>query len=199
MDVLQSRMARGFSLAETVVVIGILAVVGLSLGSMIVFFYRSNAYLLEETSAIDSANRGLDASYINAREASYGEDGSYPIAVAGTSTLTFYSDVDKDGPVEKVRLYLAGTTLYRAVTNASGNPPTYAAQPETLYTISTWVKNATSSPIFQYYDALGNELTGTINIADIRSIRTRLDIDVNPLRAPNVLTFERTATLRNLR
>ncbi len=190
---------RGFTFTETLVVVAILGMVGAALGNMIVFFYRSNAFLLEATSAVDSANRGLEISYTNTREASYGEDGSYPIAAAGTSTLTFYSDVDKDGPVEKVRLYRVGTTLYRAVTNAAGNPPSYAGQPETTYTISTWVKNATNTPLYRYYDDAGTELTGTIDISAIRSIRTRLDIDVNPLRAPNVVTFERTATLRNLR
>ncbi len=190
---------KGFSLAETVIVVAILAVVGGALSSMIVFFYRSNAYLLEATSALDSANRGLDSAYSNTREASYSEDGAYPIAAAGTSTITFYSDVDKDGPVEKVRLYLVGTTFYRGVTNAAGNPPSYAGQPETTFTISAWVKNATNTPIFRYYDAGGTELTGTIDTASVRSIRTRLDVDVNPLRAPNVVTLERTATLRNLR
>lgn len=189
---------KGFTLAETLVVTAILGTVALALTSMIWFFYRSNAYLLEQTSAVDSANRGLNIAYKDIREASYGEDGSFPIASAATSTMTFYSDVDKDGPVEKVRLYTSNGTFYRGVTNASGSPPAYGGQ-ETVTTIATWVKNATSTPIIRYYDAAGGELTGTIAISSVRSVRIRLDVDLNPQRAPNVLTLERTATLRNLR
>lgn len=190
---------KAFTLAETLVVLAILSTVGLALSSLIVFFYKSNAYLLEQTSAVDSSNRGLNIAYKDVREASYGEDGSYPIASASTSTLTFYSDVDGDGPVEKVRLYRSGDTFSRGVTNAAGNPPAYTGQPETTFTIATWVKNATTTPLFQYYNAAGTELTGTIDISAVRSVRVRLEVDVNPTRAPNIIQLERTATLRNLR
>lgn len=190
---------KAFTIAETLVVIAILGTVGITLSNMIVYFYRSNTYLLEQTSAVDSANRGLDRAYTSVREASYGEDGSYPVASAATSTVTFYSDVDSDGPVEMVRLYLSGETLYRGVTNAAGNPPTYVGQTEAVTTISTAVKNATSTPLFRYYNVSGVELTGTIDITQVRSVRTRIDVDLNPSRAPNIVTLERTATLRNLR
>ncbi len=190
---------KAFTLAETVVVIAILGTAGIALSTMIAFFYRSNAYLLEQTSAVDSSNRGLEFAYKDIREASYGEDGSYPIASAATSSITFYSDVDADGPVEKVRLYRTGDTFFRGVTNAAGNPPSYSGQTETTYTIARDVKNATSSPLFRYYNASGLELTGTIDIAEVRSVRVNIQVDLNPTRAPNVVSLERTATLRNLR
>ncbi len=192
-------MLRAFSLAETIIVIAIIGVVGLALNSMIGYFYRSNAYLLQETSAIDSAHRGLEFAFGNLREASYGDDGSYPVENAATSTVTFYSDVDKDGPVEKVRLYLASGTLYRGVTNSAGNPPSYAGQTESTFTISTSVVNGTSTPIFRYYDATGAELTGTVDTSKISSISTTLRVDLNPLRAPDIFTLTGRATLRNLR
>ncbi len=190
---------KAFTLAETVVVVAILGAAGVALSGMIAFFYKSNAYLLEQTSAVDSASRGLSIAHKDIREASYGEDGAYPIAVAATSTITLFSDVDGDGPVEKVRFYIQNGTLYRAVTNAAGNPPSYSGQPESLYTIATSVMNASTSPLFRYYSAAGTELTGTIDIAAVRSIRIQLLTDLNPQRAPNVVLLERSATLRNLR
>ncbi len=190
---------KAFTLAETLVVVAILGTAGIALSGMIAFFYRSNAYLLEQTSAIDSATRGLTVSHRDIREASYGEDGSYPISAAATSTITFFSDVDSDRPVEKIRLYLSGGTLYRAVTNAGGNPPSYASQPETISTLATYVTNTAASPLFRYYNAAGVELTGAIDVAAIRSVRIQLQTDLNPQRAPNIVTLERTATLRNLR
>ncbi|MEK7100996.1 MAG: hypothetical protein AAB921_02760 [Patescibacteria group bacterium] len=190
---------KAFTLAETVVVVAILGAAGVALSGMIAFFYKSNAYLLEQTSAVDSASRGLSIAHRDIREASYGEDGAYPIATAATSTITLFSDVDSDGPVEKVRFYIQNGTLYRAVTNAAGNPPSYVGQSESITTIATSVTNAASSPLFRYYSAAGSELTGTIDIAAVRSIRIQLLTDLNPQRAPNVVLLERSTTLRNLR
>lgn len=192
-------MERGFTLAETVVVVTLTTLVGLGLFAMIAYFYRANAYLLEATSAVDSASGGLSEALESLREASYAEDGTYPLAAAATSSVTFYGDMDDDASVERVRLYLQSGTFYRGVTDAAGNPPVYTGQTEDIETIATWVKNATSTPIFRYYDDDGVEITGTINIARVRSVRTRLDVDINPLRAPNILILEGAATLRNLR
>ena len=190
---------RGFTLVEIVVVVGLTGLVGLGLLSMITFFYRSNAFLLEATSAVDSASRGVNQSLEHLREASYGEDGGYPLAVAATSSVTFYSDLDVDSSIERVRLYLTNGILYRGVTEASGNPPSYTGQPEITTVLATDVKNATSTPAFRYFDEGGIELTGVIDIAEVRTVRVRFDVDINPQRAPNILTLEGGATLRNLR
>ena len=190
---------RGFTLAETLVVIAIVSVVGLALSTMITYFYKSNAFLLEQTAANDSAQRGLTRAFESLREASYGEDGSYPILQAATSSITFYSDIDTDTPVEKVRLYLSNGTFYRGVTNAAGNPPTYTGQAETVSTIATNVKNAPATPLFRYIDSAGTELSGVVNLSDIAAVRIHLEVDLNPARAPNILILEQTATIRNLR
>lgn len=192
-------MQRGFTFVEMVVVVGLTGLVGVGLLSMISYFYRSNAYLLEATSAVDSASRGVNESLALLRGASYGEDGSYPLLAAATSSVTFYANGDGDEAIERVRLYLSGGVLYQGVTNASGNPPSYTGQSESTSVIATWVKNSPATPAFRYFDSDGVELTGTINIASVRTVRTRFDVDINPQRAPNILTLEGGATLRNLR
>lgn len=182
-----------------VVVVGLTGLVGVGLLSMIAYFYRSNAYLLEATSAVDSASRGVNESLTLLRGASYGEDGSYPLLAAATSSVTFYANGDGDPAIERVRLYLSGGVLYQGLMNASGNPPSYTGQTESTSVIATWVKNGSATPAFRYFDSDGIELTGTINIASVRTVRTRFDVDINPQRAPNILTIEGGATLRNLR
>lgn len=190
---------RGFTLMEMLVVVALTGLVGVGLLSMISYFYRSNAYLLEATSAVDSASRGVRDSLTLLRGASYGEDGAYPLMAAATSSVTFYANGDGDESIERVRLYLSGGVLYKGVTNASGNPPSYTGQTESTSVIATWVKNDASTPAFRYFDRDGTELTGTINIAAVRTVRARFDVDINPQRAPNLLTIEGGATLRNLR
>jgi hypothetical protein len=182
------------------VVIFITGLVGLSLNSMIATFYKNNGYLIQETTAIDSAHRGLSTSFIDLREASYGDDGSYPILAVATSSVTFFSDIDGDGSVEKIRLYLSKGTFYRGVTDSTSSPPTYVGQKEATTTIATYVRNSTSTPLFRFYDDSGFELSSsTIPIASIRSISTSVMVDLNPLRAPDILILQETATLRNLR
>lgn len=193
--------SRGFTLVETLVVIAIVTVVSIAITTAIRYFYQSNAFLLEQTAALDSARRGVLDTVHAIREASYGNDGSYPIAAAATSTITFYSDVKNVGSVAKIRYYLQGTTLYRGVTSSAGSPPSYAGQPETVSTIATYVRNPGTAPVFTYFDVNGLQLSTTTspNVAQISSVGINMQIDLNPNRAPNIFTLTESATLRNLR
>lgn len=190
---------RGFTLAETLAVIAILSMVGVALSVSIVQGFRGNAYVFEAASSVDNARRGVTTALQNLREASYAQDGAYPIASAATSTVTFYSDVDQDGPVEKVRMYLTNGTLYRSVTNPTGNPPTYTGQPEVIQTVVGYVRNGTSTPLFTYFDASGAQLSAPVDVSKVAFITMSMDVDLNPTRAPNVYTLTGSATLRNLR
>jgi prepilin-type N-terminal cleavage/methylation domain-containing protein len=188
---------RGFTLVETLVVVSIVGVVGIVLSSTILYFYRANTYVLQGSQAVAEARRSVSYIASNFREALYADDGAYPIATASTSTLTFYADVDKDGGVEKVRIYRVGTSLYRGVVNAVGSPATYTGQAEATTTLAVNLRNGTSTPLFTYFNSAGTELTGTVNVADIRSMNMTLMIDLNPSRAPDIYTLTGTATLRN--
>lgn len=191
---------RGFTLIETLVVLAVLTVATGAIASTIVTFYRGNAFLLEQTAALESARRGVfDAARI-LREASYGDDGSYPIAAVGTSTITVFADIDADRSVERVRYFVSGTTLFRTVTNAAGSPPVYPLAASATTTIATDLRNGTSTPLFTYLDASGAALPSTSTpIASITAVRIQLMVDLNPNRAPNVFTLTQNATFRNLR
>lgn len=190
---------RGLTLAETLVVIALTLLVGGALLSVIRMFYQNNAYIFEATTAVDSARRGLAVSLSALREASYGDDGNYPIAAAATSSITFYSDIDSDGGIERVKVWVYQDSLYRVVTNAAGNPPSYTGQTGASTTIATHVRNGTSTPVFAYYDSAGTQLSTTSpDVSDIASVAATLMVDINPSRAPNILTLTGGATIRNL-
>lgn len=189
---------RGFTLIETMVVIGITTIMMLALASLIQSFYRTNAYILEQTLAVNSARRSIENAMQDLREASYGADGSYPIAAADGSGVTFYADIEGDLVVEKARYYLSGGALYRGVTVPAGNPPVYTNQPEVVDLVVDNVRNDTT-PIFQYFDDTGAELTDPVNVALITSITALVMTDVNPNRAPLVYSLPGSATLRNVR
>lgn len=189
---------RGFTLPEMLVVIAILGMVGAALSGIIVQTYKGNAYVFEAASSVDNARRGLTDSLQDLREATYGEDGAYPVATAATSSIMFYADVDSDNPVERVRVYLSNGTLYRGVTNSAGNPPSYTGQPETVQTVVGYVRNDATTPLFTYYDSTGALLTAPVNVSDVAFVTMDIRVDLNPTRAPNVYALTGSATLRNL-
>ncbi len=191
---------RGFTLVESMVVVALTALVTGALLSAIQVFYRGNAYVFESAVSVDSARRGLTTALQNLREASYSDDGAYPITAAATSTVTFYSDVDSDGGMERVRIFIQDNVLYRVVTNSAGNPPSYAGQAGATTTIVANVRNGTTTPLFRYFNSSGVALATTSpDISQVSSVTATLMIDLNPNRAPNVLTLTGSATLRNLR
>jgi prepilin-type N-terminal cleavage/methylation domain-containing protein len=192
------RAHKGFTLIEMVVVIGILAVVGVALTGMISYVYRTNAFIFEETSATDSARRGVQFALENIREATYGADGSYPLSTAATSTIAFYADVDNDGVVEKIRYYLTNGTLYRGVTNPAGAPPAYTGQTESSTVVASYVRNDASTPVFHYYDDTGAELSAPADVSKVASVSAVVGVDVDPRRAPLTYTLIGTATIRSV-
>jgi prepilin-type N-terminal cleavage/methylation domain-containing protein len=191
-------MTRGFTLIETLTVVAIFGLLSVGMFSAIGYIYRNNAYVFESAAAVENARRGLMLSLEHIREASYGDDGSYPLGTAATSSLIFYSDVDMDGGVERVRIYILSGTLYRTVTNAGGNPPSYTGQSPATTTIAEYVRNSSSTPLFRYNDSTGTELASPVDVTRVRSIDIEIQTDLNPNRAPNVLTLTGSATLRNV-
>lgn len=198
MSSILSRSKRGMTLIELIVTISIMTVVTAAVMGIIQSFYKDNDYLIAETAALASARSGVDKTVYDLRQATYGDDGSYPIAAAGTSTLTVYANADHGSDVEKLQYTLLNNTLYTQMTYATGSPPTYTGKQSTT-TIATYVQN-TADPVFTYFDSSGNQLSSSsTNLAAIASIRVKVEINLNPNRGPNTFTLSETATLRNPR
>jgi type II secretory pathway pseudopilin PulG len=193
-----AKARRAFTLVETVVVIAITALILVTLGVLLSYFYKTNKYTLEQAVQVEQARRGVEDALRYLREASYGSDGSYPIKTAATSTITFYTNVDSDQVIERVTYALISGTFYRVVTQPAGNPPAYTGAISTS-TLSMPVVNSTSTPVFHYFDDTGAELPTPANIAQIASVQTTLVVDANINRAPISFTLSGGATLRNLR
>ncbi|MHB8860444.1 MAG: type IV pilus modification PilV family protein [Minisyncoccota bacterium] len=189
---------HGFTLIETIVTVALTAFIMVALGILIQYFYKTNKYALEQTQAVNSARSSIEHTVADLREATYGADGSYPIVVAATSTVTFYANIDSDANIEKVRYYLSGSSLLRGTTDPGGAPLTYAGQPETTTLVIDNMRNGTSTPLFSYFDANGAELTAPVDISKIKSVHIYALTDVNPYRAPAVYSLVGEATLRNL-
>lgn len=194
------NIKKGISLIETIVTIGIFTLIMAVMVSSLIFFYRANAFNIEQAFAVSSGRRGVEQMVQFIREATFAEDGSFPIAEIGTSTITFYSDIDLDNSVERVKFILSGSDFFKEVTNASGDPLSYAPTPDSVSTISDNVRNnLENTDIFEYFDSSGTQIGDFSEITEVAFIRVTLIVNINPTRLPNEFTLRSSATLRNLR
>ena len=100
------KKEKGFTLVETLITIFIFVLAIGLVTAFIVFSYRSQRYNWQQAQAIDEARRGIDTMISELREARMGEDGSYIIEEANGYEIIFYSDIDKDGEIERIRYFI---------------------------------------------------------------------------------------------
>lgn len=180
------------------VTVAIFTILMIAIVESVQFFYRANTSSLEQSFQIDSARRGVEFMVRDIREAQNGDDGSHPIAAMGSTTLTFFSDTDKDASVERIHYELSDTFLYRNVLDSSGAPPTYTGAGSTS-TVSDFVRNDEEGiALFRYYDENGVEITNYTLIGDVRTVTVNLIVNILPIRAPEEFTLRSSATIRNL-
>jgi prepilin-type N-terminal cleavage/methylation domain-containing protein len=193
---------RGFTLAEVITAVAILSLIMVAVSA---FQYNVLSY-----------NRIAEVSLTNAQEAQaliktiskelratqQSANGAYPIAVAATSTITFFSDTDKDGTEEQVRYYLASSTLYRGIIKPTGSPLSYTGS-ESRKILATGLRNSSTTPVFEYfgstYAGTSSAMTYPLTITNIRLVKVNLTIDTDPSRAPVLRTFTTQTVLRNLK
>lgn len=194
---------NGFTLIETLVAVAIFgmiitAVIGIFLNS-----WRYNAVLWEQLST-QTEGRNVTQGFANEiRTASQSSIGAYPLQTANTSTIIFYSNLDADSLVERVRYFMSGKTLTKGVIKPSGNPLTYNTADEVLTDVVHDVANTGTSPIFLYYDenysGSGSPLPSPVDTTEVRVIKMSLKLDENPRLTPAPLYVESEAMLRNLK
>lgn len=194
--------SSGLTFIEMLVYISIFVIIIFAVTSSILSFYKYNAYGFEQLQAVDSARRGIEPAINDIREATYSDEGAYPIVSVATSSLSFYSDVDSDNNIEKVRLFFdVGTnTFKKGLTESAGDPLTYDNQPETLFTLAENVRNVKQGvDIFKYYDNTGAEIIDLSNVFDVTFITMSVVVNINPARSPNDFILRASAALRNLK
>lgn len=189
----------GFSLVETILVVAISTFVFLAMVSAINFFYRTNDYSVQQAAAITSARRGVENMVRDIREASYSNNGAYPVLEMSTSSFTFFSDIDQDEMVEQVRYFLDGTDFKLATTKPTGNPPSYTTGTENIQIVSDNVRNnAQNEPVFRYFNAAGQEMTDLEKREELAFVRVEVIVNVDPNRKPENITLHSSATMRNV-
>ena len=193
---------HGVSLLEVVIALGIFAAATVVTSTYIFQGYTANRYALEMSDAVEHARTGIAAMAREVREARFAENGDYPIVLADAQTFTFYSDLDSDAALERVRYFLSGTNLQKGVIEPVGSPAAYPSGNEVVTTVSQYVRNA-AEPVFTYYTGSYPTVTTPLSTpADpslTRLIILHLKINIDPFTAPGDFTLDQAIHLRNLK
>lgn len=194
----KGELTRGMTLIETMVWISVFTLAMLAIVSTLLSFYRTNAYTLEQATAVTSAQRALEQAVRTIREGAYSSQGAFPIVSIATNDFIFYADIDNDALIERVHYYIQGTTLMRGVLDATGNPPDYTGT-EAASVVAEYVRNTDQSlSTFRYFDEIGSEITNFTNWTSVRFVTVNLAVNVNVATLPNQFTLSSSAAIRNL-
>jgi type II secretory pathway pseudopilin PulG len=199
------RFSRSFTLIETILTIFIFSMSLTLLVTFVINVYRAYGYNFEQAVAINEARKGIETMVREIREARYAADGSYPLKEAGNSQFIFYSDIDRDGNIERVRYFLDGTNFKKGVIDPSGDPPQYLLANEKVSILSVYVRNGAATPVFTYYngdwplDAVHNPLPTLTRLTETKLMHVYLKINVDPNRPPDNFELESDTQIRNLK
>jgi type II secretory pathway pseudopilin PulG len=184
------------TLLELLVALSLFVIIMGAASESLIALYRSSSASSGSAAAISAARVTADAIVRDLRQATYSDAGAPPIATMGTSTLSFYENVDSGASVEKVTYALSGETLTKTVIAASGNPATYDGTPVVISTTGG-VVNISSDPLFRYFDATGAEVSDQSAVSSIRRVSVSLVENAATSTLPDV-EIGTSATLRNL-
>jgi type II secretory pathway component PulJ len=190
----------GFTLVEAIVTIFIYTLVMYAVFVSISTFYTYNAYSMAQSYQVSQARKGIETLVRDAREMTFADDGTYPLARMEEHAVGFFSDIDRDNSVEYVEYELATTTLYKRIYGAVGTPPVYSTTPETTYTLSEFVQNRSQGvSTFLYFDSEGVEAGTSTPVTDVVYMETQIVVNIDPVRDPGEFMLKSSAALRNLK
>ncbi|MES2749226.1 MAG: hypothetical protein V4606_02455 [Patescibacteria group bacterium] len=198
-----ARSNTGFTLIEALVIVALNTVLLLAITSTVTQLYKNHGYTFEQSNEIEVARKGLGTWVRDAREMTSGANGAFAIAIAGTSTLGFFSDIDKDNSIEYVEYSLGTTTTLRKYTyNPIGYPATYSTTtPTSVEILSEYVQNGRQNiEVFKYYNSNGVLIASPqAMISDITYITMNIIVNIDPLRSPGEFMLQGSAAPRNLK
>jgi type II secretory pathway pseudopilin PulG len=170
---------RGFTLVELIVVMFGFAILSFGLVALVSNVFMSSTQQANLLADSDAA-RSLSNKLINElRNASLSSVGAYPLDTADAQTIIFYSNVDNDADIERVRYFVQNGKLLKGIINPTGNPLTYNSNNEKILTVQANLANGTS-PLFYYYNGTytGKEsaLTQPVNVTEVKTVKLDLRI-----------------------
>jgi len=195
---------KGVTLLETLIAVGVFAFASVVVFAFVTDGFKIQSFALDQSTAMSEARRGVETMVREIRESQVADNGAYTIVTANPQEFSFYSDIDKDSSVERIRYFLEGTDFKRGVIEPRDNPVSYLQQDEVVTVITRFVRNG-SAPIFTYYngdwpgDTVNNPLSDPVDLSEVRFLHVSMTINVRPNVAPTDFNLETDVQMRNLK
>ena len=119
--ILLKKKNSGLTLLEVLIAMFIITVVGVAIVNFQLDIFSLNRITGDNLIAQESARLVLKNMTSEIRSMSTSNGGAYYIDQAGTSSLSFYTNIDSDLAKEKVRYFLEGNVLKRGVIKPINN------------------------------------------------------------------------------
>ncbi|MBP9686686.1 MAG: prepilin-type N-terminal cleavage/methylation domain-containing protein [Candidatus Doudnabacteria bacterium] len=150
----------GFTLIELIISVAVFSIIMIGVMSLLSNIFTVNRQQGALLSDQDQARR-LSFTIMNEiRNATVSNTGAYPLEVTAAQTLVFYSNIDADADIERVRYFLQNGGLYKGVKQPNGSPLSYATSPEVITQVQA---NVGSNPtLFRYFDDTYDGVTGVV-------------------------------------
>lgn len=197
------KIQQGFTLIEIMVSIAVFTMLGVGVVMLI-----SNAIGTSNKVGVLSANadqaRKISFQMMNElRNAVTSSTGTYALGSVADQAITFYSNVDSDAAIERIRYYISDGKLYRGLLKPTGSPLAYVEANETLQVVQDNVANG-ATPLFYYfddsYDGTGSALTSPVTITQVKLVRLNLLItNVAGVDNTNFFTVTASGSIRSLK
>jgi|SRR3989338_1365041 len=187
------KLLTGFTLVELIISIAIFLVLIIGAANLLVSIIQNPKAQLAAMDNIDRA-RFVSSNFINEiRAAAYG---SYPLIEAENSEIIFYSPVGaSSGNVNRIRYYVSGDTLYKAVIVPVNG--IYNLSSEVVTPVLTSLSNG-GDPLFYYYNGSYNgvanitPLSQPVNVVQVKFVKMNLTVK-KQITAQDASTFSLNA------
>ncbi|MEK7669285.1 MAG: prepilin-type N-terminal cleavage/methylation domain-containing protein [Patescibacteria group bacterium] len=197
-----NNFKKGFSLVEIIIVIAIATAIFLAVFNFgnSIFSFNSNAQ--KNLSAQTDARRVLKTIVRELRSASPSSLGSYPVALASSTAITFFSNIDSDSYKEQVRYFMQGNELKKGVIKPSGSPLTYNPANEKITLLIRDINNE-GAAVFEYFDSsyagTSTPLVQPVQATKVRLVRINVYIEKDPNKSLGPVMVTSQVFLRNLK
>lgn len=188
------------TLIEAVVWVAVLSFAMLALTTSLLYFYRTNRYVVQEGYTVSTAQHAMDIMVGQLRTAAFSNNGAYPIVSIAPNQIVFYANVAPNDPlIQEVRMFVSGNSIEEGLTEPAGDPLTYSTSTEQVTDLGDYVLNGTlATSTFYYYDQNGSRITDYSQSQNVRFVTINLIVDVSTSSLPSQLTLISSAALRNL-
>lgn len=192
---------NGFSLLELILGAAISVMLVLILTQFVGIITNIQKYLGAKLPTQADVEQALQTAIVDIRSIGPSSVGAFPIETASSTAFVFFSDIDRDGVMERVRYTIASSTLQKGVIHPVGNPLVYSTSSESVSTPVVHLLGSQSS--FAYYDTnftgTGSPLTYPVDVTAIRSVLVTFTADVSTTTTPRPTTLSGFITVRNLK